>query len=117
LNQEAEIDERLFERFPRGNSTMIRIMTATEPKAFTITVDGRLVGEYIEALETSVEQAIGHGRPVHLVLRDVTSIDESGRALLGRLAAKGVQLSAGGVYTSYIVANISASAAQAKARQ
>ena len=101
----------------RGDQGMIRIMTATEPKAFTITVDGRLAGEYVEVLDTSVNQAIVHGRPVHLFLRDVSSIDESGRALLGRLAMKGVQLSAAGVYNSYIVAKISASAVQAKARQ
>jgi hypothetical protein len=101
----------------RGDPTMIRIMTAAEPQAFTITVEGRLAGEYVEALDTCVNQAIGHGSPVHLFLRDVTSIDESGRALLVRLAAKDVQLSAAGVYNSYIVAKISASAAQAKSRQ
>jgi hypothetical protein len=101
----------------RGDPGMIRIMTAAEPQAFTITVDGRLAGEYVEALDTCVNRAIGHGRPVHLFLRDVTSIDESGRALLVLLAAKGVQLSAAGVYNSYIVAKITASAAQAKARQ
>jgi len=96
---------------------MIWIMTTTEPKAITISVDGRLADEYVEVLNTSVKQAMAHGRPVHLFLRDVSSIDESGRALLGRLAAKGVHLSATGVYNSYIVAEIIASAAPAKARQ
>jgi len=92
---------------------MIRIMTARDPDAVTITVDGLLSGEYADALNTCVKQAIGYRRPVHLFLRNVTGIDEGGRGLLGRWAAKGVQLSAAGVYSSYIVAEISASAAQA----
>jgi ABC-type transporter Mla MlaB component len=69
---------------------MIRIMTATEPKLNTITVDGELAGEYVDAVETCATQAIAQQRLTHLFLRDVSSIDESGRALLARLAAKGV---------------------------
>ena len=96
---------------------MIRILTATEPRGITITVDGRLDGEYIEAVDTCVKQAVGQGRPVHLFLRDVSSIDEGGRVLLGRLAAEGVQLSATGVYSSYIVSEISPSVKPAERRQ
>jgi hypothetical protein len=96
---------------------MIRILTATEPRGITITVDGRLAGEYIETVDTCVKQAVGQGRPVHLFLRDVSNIDEGGRVLLGRLAAEGVQLSAAGVYSSYIVSEIHPSAKPAKRRQ
>ena len=101
----------------RGNNNMIRIHTAAEPKRTLITVDGRLAAEYIEAVDTCVRQAASEGRPVHLFLRDVSSIDESGRVLLSRLAAAGVQLSAAGVYSSYIVSEISPSATTAKRRQ
>ena len=89
----------------------MRIITARDAKAITITVDGRLVGEYIEVLDTSVKHAMVLGKPVNVFLRDVPIIDESGRALLRHLAAKGVHLSAAGVYNSYIVAKISASGA------
>ena len=41
---------------------MIRIMTATEPKLITITVDGELSGEYVDAVETCVRQAIAQRR-------------------------------------------------------
>lgn len=85
---------------------MIRILTANEPNAVRITIDGRLVGEYVEEVETSVRGAIGPGRQVHLFLRNVFDIDDIGRSLLSRLAAQGVQLSASGVYSSYVVANI-----------
>jgi len=90
---------------------MIRIMTDARPKFITITVDGELSSEYISAVETCISQAMAKGRPVRLFLRDVSCIDESGRALLGAVAAKGVRLRASGVYSSYVVAKISQSAA------
>ena len=90
---------------------MIRIMTATEPKLITITVDGELAGECVDAVETCATQAVAQRRPIRLFLRDVSNIDESGRAFLARLAAKGVRLCAAGVYCSYVVAKISQSAA------
>jgi hypothetical protein len=86
---------------------MIRILTADEKNAITITVDGRLVNDSVDAVEICSHQALAQGRPVHLFLRDVSHIDEHGRSLLSRLARKGVQLSASGVYSSYIVAEIS----------
>ena len=85
---------------------MIRIFTADEPKAITITVDGLLVDGCVEAVETCSHQALGQGRPVNLYLRDVSHIDDLGRSLLSRLASKGVRLSASGVYSSWIVAEI-----------
>jgi hypothetical protein len=69
------------------------------------TVSGELSSACIELLETCCEQAIKGGKAAHLVL-DVTTIDERGRALLRRLAAKGVRLSAKGIYHSYLVDTI-----------
>jgi len=85
---------------------MIRIFTTNEPSAIMITVDGELTGDYVDAVETSVQQAMGQPRSIHLFLRDVSNIDCQGRSLLARLAAKGVELSASGVYSSYVVAEI-----------
>ena len=90
---------------------MIRITTATEPKLITITVDGELSSEYLSAVETCAKQALAQKRPIHLVLRDVSGIDESGCALLGCLVAKGVRLRAAGVYSSAVVAKINRFAA------
>jgi hypothetical protein len=86
---------------------MIRILTADERNGITITVDGQLVDDSVGAVETCSYQAMSQGRPVHLFLRDVSHIGEQGRSLLSRLARNGVQLSASGVYSSYIVAEIS----------
>ncbi len=85
---------------------MIRILTLDEPNAITITVDGQLMDDSVDAVEACSYQAMGRGRPVHLFLRDVSHIDEHGRSLLSRLAGRGVQLSASGVYSSYVVAEI-----------
>jgi hypothetical protein len=71
---------------------MIRILTADEPDAITITVDGQLVDDCVDAVETCSDQAMGQGRPVHLFLRNVSHIDEHGRSLLSRLAGKGVSI-------------------------
>ena len=70
-----------------------------------LTVSGEISSACIEVLETCCEQAIKDGKAVHLVL-DVTTIDESGRALLRRLAAKGVRMFAKGIYHSYLVDTI-----------
>jgi hypothetical protein len=77
---------------------------------FLPSAEGELSGECVDAVETCATQATAQRRPIRLFLRDVSSIDESGRALLARLAAKGVRLRAAGVYCSYIVARISRSA-------
>jgi hypothetical protein len=85
---------------------MIRILTTDKPAAITITVDGRLVGDYVATVEDFIGRAIAQQKPVHLFLRDVSQIDEDGRKLLSRLAINGVRLSASGVYSSYVVEEI-----------
>lgn len=86
---------------------MIRIFTINESEAITLTVDGQLVDDCVEAVEMYTRQAMAQGRPVHLFLRDVSHIGERGRTMLTALAWNGVQLSASGVYSSFIVAEIS----------
>jgi hypothetical protein len=86
---------------------MIRIQTANNPGAITIAIDGQLVGEYIEEVEASIRKAASEQRKhVHLFLRDVSHIDETGHSLLSRLAAEGVELSAAGIYSSYVINQI-----------
>jgi hypothetical protein len=87
-----------------GDSTkMIRIQIVNNPGGATIAIDGQLAGEYVSEVEASIRNAIGQHKEVHLFLRDVSHIDEMGRGLLSRLAAQGVELSAAGLYSSYVV--------------
>lgn len=86
---------------------MIRISTKNGPRCITITIDGQLAGEDVDAVERSCAEATGHGgRGVRLFLREVSNIDMRGRALLDRLAARGFELSASGVYSSFIVEEV-----------
>jgi ABC-type transporter Mla MlaB component len=89
-----------------GDSKMIRIQTANNPGGIRIAIDGQLVGEYVEEVETSIRKAIEQHKDVHLFLRDVSHIDETGHSLLSRLAGQGVELSAAGLYSSYVVTQI-----------
>jgi ABC-type transporter Mla MlaB component len=82
---------------------MFRVSKADERSRTIVTIDGQLSGDYIEVVETCCDQAISTGKPVQLFLRDVSTVDQAGHALLCRLAAKGVRLLARGVYTSYLV--------------
>ena len=85
---------------------MIRIMTADGAASTIITVDGMLSSEGIEPVETCCMQALSRGKPVLLHLRQVSTFDERGRTMLRRLAAEGVELTANGIYSAYIVDEI-----------
>ena len=91
---------------PEGDSEMIRIQAADNLGGIKIAIDGQLAGEYVAEVETSIREAIAQQQHVHLFLRDVSIIDETGLSLLSRLAAQGVELSAAGLYSSYVVAQI-----------
>lgn len=85
---------------------MIRIQTADNLGGITITIDGQLAGEYVEEVEASIRKASEQNKDVHLFLRDVSNMDCAGHSLLSRLSAQGVELSAAGLYSSYVVAEI-----------
>lgn len=84
---------------------MFRVDKELSEQRARLTVSGEISPECIELLETCCDQAIKDGRAVYLVL-DVTTIDDSGRALLRRLAANGVCIFAKGIYHSYVVDTI-----------
>jgi hypothetical protein len=86
---------------------MIRVIRTEERLRTVITVDGQLSGDAIAVVESCCIQAEPNGKPVQLYLRDVTTVDQTGRMLLSRLAAQGVHLAANGVYISYLVRELS----------
>ena len=78
-----------------------------------VTIDGQLSADYIGVVETCCDQAISTGKPVKLFLHDVSTVDQACRALLCRLAAKGVRLLGSGVYTAYLVRTLDPAGAKA----
>ena len=85
---------------------MIWIQAATNLGGVTIAIDGQLIGEYVAEVEASIRKSMEQYKDVHLLLRNVSHIDEMGHALLSRLAAQGVELSAAGLYSSHVVTQI-----------
>jgi len=84
-------------------SVVFRLEKKLSQEGTCLTIDGDISTECIDVIETSCDEAMGIGKPVNLVLRDVTTVDEAGRALLRRLAETGVRLFGNGVYTSYLI--------------
>jgi len=89
---------------------MFRVSRSEERSRTVILVDGQLNVDGIETVEACCDQEISTGKPVHLLLRDLTDIDQAGQALLRRLSAKGVCLFATGVYTSHVLRTVCPSA-------
>lgn len=85
---------------------MFRIQQTAGATETVITVEGRLVSEYVSAAESCCDQAFSSGKPVIIFLKDVSAIDSDGRALLGRLLARGARIRATGVYTQYVVEEV-----------
>ena len=85
---------------------MIRIQAAYNPGSITIAIDGQLIAEYVAEVEASIRVSMEQYKDVHLFLRNVSQIDEEGQALLSRLAALGVELSATGLYSSHVVTQV-----------
>ena len=96
---------------------MIRIQAANSRGGITIAVDGQLIGEYVAAVEASIQKSMEQYNDVHLFLRNVSNIDEMGHALLSRLAAQGVELSANGLYSSHVVTQVQLAAEDARSAQ
>jgi ABC-type transporter Mla MlaB component len=85
---------------------MIRIQAAPNAGGITLAIDGQLTAEYIAEVESSIRESMEQSNDVHLFLRNVSHIDEMGHALLSRLAAEGVNLSATGLYSSHVVTQL-----------
>lgn len=86
---------------------VFRLDKTAEGTRIKLVLDGQLSSECVAVIETCCDEAMGDGKRVELVLHDVPSVDEAGRSLLRRLAAKGVRLIGKGVYTSYLVKSMS----------
>ncbi len=84
-------------------SVVFRLEKKLNQEGTCLTLDGDISTECIDVIKTSCDEAMADGKPVDLVLRDVNTVDEAGRALLRRLAETGVRLFGNGVYTSYLI--------------
>ncbi len=85
---------------------MIRVIKLEEELKTVITIDGVVSADCLAVIETCCNQARSKGKPVHVVLRDVSAVDQAGQTLLMRLATEGIRVVGSGVYTSYLVESL-----------
>lgn len=85
---------------------MLKITTQKNMTGTTFELEGKLAGPWVPELECCWERAVGVGRPVKVVLKAVTFIDDAGRELLAKMYRKGADLAGEGCMTKAIVAEI-----------
>jgi hypothetical protein len=86
-----------------GDAAIFRIEQVDGRRRPLVIIEGRLAGEYVGVAESCCDKALAGGRGLGVLLKDVTMIDDAGRSLLRRLAARGVRLRGSGVYTAYVL--------------
>ena len=78
---------------PQGVALMIRIsVTESTGNAVTLLIEGKVIGEAVEELNSCCDQALAEGRRITLDVAGVSFIDRKGVALFHRLAARHVSL-------------------------
>jgi len=87
---------------------MLRISIINEDSRTVINLEGKLTGEWVKELEQSWNKAkLEHeGKPVEVVLRAVSYVDEAGKKLLADLAAQGAELKGCGCMTGALIQEI-----------
>jgi hypothetical protein len=86
---------------------MIRVITGEDEQARPLIIlDGHFSGDSVSIVEAFFKEAERGPQPRTLYLRDVTAVDQSGKALLLRLRREGVKLRGSGVYTAYLVESL-----------
>jgi len=87
---------------------MLRISNRTTAEEVRWVLCGRLAGPWVGELRSTWDQAREWSRDRrHVIdLSDVTSIDERGEALLGKLKDEGAEFLARGVYTRHLLENL-----------
>ncbi len=87
---------------------MLRITVHDNPQAFTFQLEGRLAGPWLRELEECWKSTLNRQRkPVLRVdLKEVTFIDDAGKACLAAMHGQGAELIAADCLTEAVVAEI-----------
>jgi ABC-type transporter Mla MlaB component len=85
---------------------MLKITTHSENTRDILELEGRLAGPWIQELKECWQQAASADHEIRVVLKQVTFIDDAGRALLAAMHCAGVKLEATGCMTKAVIAEI-----------
>jgi ABC-type transporter Mla MlaB component len=67
-------------------------ITSSARDAVTLLLEGKVIGDAVDEVDSSCEQALAEGRRITLDLAGVSFIDRRGIALFHRLAARQVSM-------------------------
>ncbi len=95
---------------------MLKITTQTNATGTVFELEGKLAGPWVQELEGCWRRAIATDRPLRVMLKAVTFIDDAGKGLLAEMHQRGAALMAEGCMTRAIVKEI-ASASLSPKRQ
>ena len=85
---------------------MLKITTQTSVARTILELEGKLAGPWVKELEGCWRLAVMVDRPVRVMLKTVTFIDQAGRKLLTEMHQEGAQLVAEGCMTKSIIEEI-----------
>ncbi len=85
---------------------MLRINTHTSAAQTVLELEGKLAGPWVQELKGCWRLAVMVDRPVRVMLRSVSFIDEPGKKLLTEMHREGAELLAEGCMTKAIVEEI-----------
>ena len=86
---------------------MLRITIYDRPQETSFLVEGRLVGQWVKALERCWEIVLAaEPSKAVLVTLSLTALEDEGRNLLTRMRRQGVKLESAGVLMQAIIAEI-----------
>ena len=92
---------------------MFRIIQVPTSSGIILNIDGQLTREYAQFADEYCSALLGEGIQLNVVLRDVSVVDEVGKAFLAGLASQGVHIRANGVYMTYLLDEIRHTASDA----
>jgi anti-anti-sigma regulatory factor len=85
---------------------MLKITSHSDRGRTLLELEGRLLGAWVEELETCWQKATAANQVIGVRLKEVTFVDEAGRKLLADMHRQGVTLMAEGCMMKAIVEEI-----------
>ena len=85
---------------------MLKITTHREATLVILELEGRLAGPWVGELKTCWQQTGMRDQALCVALKQVTFIDDGGRALLAAMHRAGVKLEAAGCMTKAVIDEI-----------
>ncbi len=106
LDQEAVGAREGVRGDPLRRLKMLHVSHTDSSTHTLITVEGHLAGEGVPLVSQYCLERLADDRPLVLYLKNVTEVDQGGRALLRQLIVRGVRLRASGIYTEHLVEDL-----------